>query len=488
MIRRLVAVALVVGAVLGLLRLDRSPEPASGREPSEQPAFARSDRGSVWYCAQVPREGETVQVAVVNTGPRVARARISGYGAAPVEAVPALNVEVGPRSRTVVAVSDLAAGLGGVVVELVGGPGLVEQRVTTEATSDVEACTPDASTAWYFPMANTERGASARLTLMNPFPTDASVDVAVAYDEGGRVPPGLRGLVVAGGTTRVVELGEYLQRREQFTATVRARAGRLVATLSQTGDGEGAGEGLVLHQGASAPSDRWWFADGVGAADVTERFVIMNPADEAVSVGLSVTADAADDLQPEPFVLDLPARRYAVVDLDRESRVPPTGRRWVEVVADGGVGVVVQRLLTVVGAGAEAAAVDRPPVADGLAASGGAAVVATEWVLGSIGLEDGPSVVVVANPDPSAIALVDLVALREGEEVALSEQVEVPPGSSLAVDVTAALGGAEGAPVVVRASTPVVVEARLTSSTRRDVAVLTATPRAGAVGAPPGAG
>ena len=160
---------------------------------------------------------------------------------------------------------------------------VVEHRFTFDGGADQAPCSTFSSDTWYFPAVVTTRDATARLTLFNPFPGDASVDIEVAFDTGVRQPTALSGLVVPAGTTRVVDLGEQVQRREQFSVTVETRSGGVVAELAQRFDGSGD----VADQrdcgwfpGAGAPLRtlvvRRWFRRSAAI----ERLVVHEPGDD----------------------------------------------------------------------------------------------------------------------------------------------------------------------------------------------------------------
>lgn len=483
--KRLGLLVAIAAAVVALVDWGAPATWPAAPVPVASPYVGPPGRGSVWYCAAGGGDGVAHQIVVANIGDEPLHARVVGYGDAATDLAPVAIVRVAARDRAVVDVADtLGSGVAAVVVELAGGSGFVEHRLLGGRSSDVDRCTTQASTRAYFPIVDTAKDlsagattpASARLWVFNPFPTDANVDVEVGSEESVRVPPALRGVVVPGGTVRSIELGEQaLQLRSQGTVAVRASAGRIVAELAQTGDGVGAGEGLRLQMGVSRPTTRWVFADGFAGAGVTERYVVMNPsATDVVTVEVAVGANVDESLRPEPFVREVEPRRFQVVDLHTETRLPEAGLRWVTVTASGG-GVVVARSVALDRAAADGTGVDRPDVANGLAGSAGSAVEATKWAFGSAGLEDGRQVVAVANPDAEAIAVVQLEILSGGKRRPIGEAFEVRPGTSFAVDVTDAVGSPGGV-LVLTAQSPVVAELRTTSASRVDLSVTTGTP------------
>ena len=84
------------------------------------------------------------------------------------------------------------------------------------------------------------------------------------------------------------------------------------------------------------------------------------------------------------------------------------------------------------------------------------------------------SVVSILNPDDEDIALVDLFTIVDGKRSASKSQLEVQPGTSLAVDV-GSISSVDFA-LELRSSSPVVIDRRLTSERRADLTISPAVP------------
>src|SRR5690606_15129253 len=170
-----------------------------------------------------------------------------------------------------------------------------------------------------------------------------------------------------------IELSEHAQRRDQFAVSIETRSGRVVAELAQATDGGTAPRGLRMQTGIPEPAMRWLFADSEGGAGIGERLVVQNPSADPLTVQVMVRPEgAAPEAYPDPFVLDLPGRRYAVIDLTAEARLPANGARTITVETDSPAGVVAARIVNVSGSGAW-------PIATGAANSTGSRVEATRW-------------------------------------------------------------------------------------------------------------
>jgi len=485
MIRRLPIVIVVVAAMLLLTRLDDphrvTPDAVS---PLVGAALDTDRAASTWYCAAAgaaTAEAVTHQL-IIMTPDAAVTAHVTGYRTTSGETVTS-TIEVPAHSQQIVAMADLAPDVGGATVEIEGGAATVAHRLFSADASDQSECVTDAGTESYFAAANTQLGATARVWLLNPFPTDASVDIRTSLDDGGvRVPKSLRGIIVPAKSSRMVDLNEEAaQRRSQFAFAVQARGGRVIAELAQTcfatentadDDCAPTGSGLRLQAGATTAANRWVFADSFGGAGVTEQLVVFNPSEDDTTVSVSVVPnDTPPESFPEPFLLDVPARRYATIDLTAEARVSPDVLRWIQVDDGDGDGVVVTKRVGINGAGGDGSAGGRPTVTAGLSSTSASSAQATRWFITSADpAPDSQSVIVIANPARDAIALVDISVIAAGATVAVQQQLEVPPLASLAVDLAGAIPA--GAPVglTVDSSNPVVVSARATSVARSDLA------------------
>jgi hypothetical protein len=414
-------------------------------------------------------------VTVSNPGDRPVRAHL----VSPREGADPLVADVAVPARTAVPVGADAFGgtQPGSISVSADGPVVASHRLTGEGVAEEAVCADRGGRTWYFPAADSFNGGttaagSALLWVYNPFPADASIDVTIVTEAGVRQPANLTGFVIGARSSRSIELADVAQRREQFAAVVETRAGRVVAELVQASDGtSSAPRGLRIQTGVSEPSMRWLFPDSEGVAGVEEQLVVQNPAAEPVTVQVAVQPDGADPAAyPEPFVLDVPARRYVVVELTKETRLPPAGARTITVETDARTGVVAERLVGVRSKGGW-------PLTSGTAGSTGARVESTRWTVPRLDrAEAGRSILRLVNTSPDSIALVDISAIAAGKAAAApgGDRVEVPAGGALTVDVGAA--AAPDVPTMLRleSSTPIVVERRAFASGNSDLWVVPA--------------
>lgn len=201
------------------------------------------------------------------------------------------------------------------LVELYGGMGSVYQKVRTATGSSVQACSPDASATWYFAGGSVLRNAALELSVVNPYPAPAVIDVSFATNEGEEQPLGVQGVVVPARGLAEVNVGAVLRQRLAIATTVSARTGDVVAWETQRvarpparppavakrtraearSEATAAGlnptlpvAGVALSLGSTAASRSWWWADGGEPVGVTETYEVYNPASTPASVDLEL--------------------------------------------------------------------------------------------------------------------------------------------------------------------------------------------------------
>ena len=367
------------------------------------------------------------------------------------------------RGRVELRLGDLVpAPLVAALVEADGGPVAVEHRVTGPHGVDVGPCASASAPVWHLASGATTRDARDVLVLFNPFPTDAIVDITFNTDAGSREPVRFQGFPVAAGTVVGVDIGDDVARESQVSATLRTRAGRVVAERLQEFDGSLGPEGLAVALGVPEASTAWAFPDGAVDDSHTERIVVYNPGGERAEVEVRVlpTTDGSKPA-PQPFRLSVRAGTFAVVDYGAEDRVVPGVEHATVVRSTNGVPVVVERATTQAGERDGDDDTDDGDDEGGEAAgdvtSGpGAVVAATRWAFpSSLGTDAAEVRIVAFNPDPERSVRVALLTVANGgkTEVDGAHGVEVPPGGRVALH-----DRAHGVAWVVEAETPVVVE------------------------------
>ncbi len=90
----------------------------------------------------------------------------------------------------------------------------VDQQVDGPLGGASSPCATAGSSNWYFATGATLINASVGLSLLNPYPTDAVVDLSFTTDQGVEMPQQFQGLVVPADGLLPVNLGDHLRRRQ----------------------------------------------------------------------------------------------------------------------------------------------------------------------------------------------------------------------------------------------------------------------------------
>lgn len=281
------------------------------------------------------------------------------------------QVDLPAQSRVEVRVGYIAAAeLAGAIVEVDGGEIAVEHQITGTLGQATAPCSTSASPTWSFPWGVTARGAQELLVFMNPFPDDATVDIAFATDEGVRDTARFQGFVVPGRSVVGAYIDQDITRKGQVSAQVQVRGGRLVVDRIQIFDGTDGRQGLTLALGVTRPRLAFAYPVGETGPGLTEQVVVFNPGDEVAEVEVDVHLDDPGAAPPpEPFALTVPPRRYSIIDVHAEERVPQGVGHSLVVRSVNGVPVTAERVTT---------ATD-PASRSGVGVTSGSPVAAPTW-------------------------------------------------------------------------------------------------------------
>jgi hypothetical protein len=444
-----VVLALVLAAAAFADRGTRA-RVAAAPPPDMAVAPGLSSVSSSWYCpgggAQPDTKADT-SVVVANPGSRPLTAsilvvpsegeRVSRQLSVPPNGVQSLRLQ-----------DALKAPFAAALVEIDGGPAVVEQAVTGLLGASASPCASAASDQWHFADGSTRREASLFISLFNPFPDNAIASLAFSTDQGRTEPRKLQGLVVPARSLVVVDVGDNARRRETVATTVAVRSGRLVASKLQLHEGGGR-KGMSLVLGAPSAGREWWFADGLTRDGVTETLVVYNPgnAESTVQVDLALEQGAA-----EPFDLTVPARDRVALVLNKESRVPKDDPHGITVTRRSGPDVVVERTVDALA----------PSPRTGFGDTMGSRRLSTRWYLAAgAANESTDEWVVVFNPGARPVQA-SFAVLAGGQRLPVDglQGVSIPPGHRQAFRIGDHLQRAQTS-MVVETTAPVVVERSL---------------------------
>ena len=425
--RRAPAVAAILAVLIGAAVVDNRVEPpvrqvvTEVQTPTGAPAASGS---SAFFCtgATAAEDGAANgTVVVANAGERAVSGTLTAF---PSEGdAREVAVRVPAAGRAAVRLGEVVtAPYVSALVELDGGQAVVELAASGPLGESITPCASGASTRWFFAEGITTKDATEILTLFNPFPEDAVVDMVFNTEEGEVTPQALTGLSVRGRGMLAVNVGDHVQRRESVAARISARVGRLVAGRLQTLDGSVSRKGMSVQLGAGAPGDVWYFPEGFLADGLSERFQLFNPSPDEAQVQVELTLDQG---AAEPIVLTVPGESRVTLSANDEARIPKNVAHAVTVRSTNGVGVVVERTV-------DAAS---PSSRSGLAITLGGRMASRAAVVAAGQLDDSTDEWVVVHNVSTRPARVTVTLLDNGTRVSPPglDRIEVGPRQRRAV-------------------------------------------------------
>ena len=348
----------------------------------------------------------------------------------------------------------------GAIVDVDGGAVAVTQVVDGPLGRSVSPCATSGSQHWYLPSGQTRVNASETVLLLNPYPTDAIVDLSFSSDQGAEAPQDFQGLDVPPGGLVAVPLGTHLRRRAFIATSITARTGNIVAweteivtppangaaivgtpaASSPLSDPALAVAGLTVTLGAPSAGSSWAWPDGLAGPSLDEQYVIYNPGPATASVRLSLGLQQGT---AEPIPLTVGPYQVVPVVAEQQARIPAGAPHTATVVSVNGVPVVAARTVT-----ANKAAVAGGLTVTGLGQMLGERLAAPGWIVAATATDSAHSgQLVVENPGTRAVKA---AVAGLGPAGSLS----VPPGGRSALPVPNGVNG----PLLVTASGPVYVE------------------------------
>lgn len=211
---------------------------------------------------------------------------------------------------------------------------IVEANLGTRSAGFVP-CSTTVSPSWYIPVGSTSLQHTTELALFNPFPGTALVDLQFWSERGADRPTALQGVAVPGGSLRVIELGDFVRRRERLATEVAVRSGRVIAATNHRFGGR-----AELSVGVPALSTQLFVPAAMWTEKRPEQFTFLNPGDSDSTIELTVTL-APDDV--EPFELIVPAGSSATFNPSTDGRVPAAAPYAVVAQVSAGPDVAMSR-------------------------------------------------------------------------------------------------------------------------------------------------
>ncbi|MET0800240.1 MAG: DUF5719 family protein [Actinomycetota bacterium] len=417
------------------------------KEPA--PAPEGSVETGAWLCPHGGGKGYEGTVFLANPGETEVSTRVTGLTAEGVSETSEVDVPPGGQVEVSVPARDRAAST---FVETFGGwvaAGWLVRGAGGEPGLGAEPCTPQASRSWFSAGATTGEGETSFLVVMNPFSTDAVLDVAMfATDRAPVRDSDLTDLTLSPRRSVAIRLNDYAQGEEALGVSIAVASGRAAAsTLVVSRD-----RGIESVVATPAPAARIDLLTSTGAGQ--SSLSVMVPTRVADQGGDAVRAPvgqlgstfaatlrSADPPQPAGGLSDQAQEPESAAVYP----VATAGASAVDLVVRDGAPVVAA--LRTVGVGKD----------DG--STGGSATPASSWIVTpTVAGDPSRPGVLVLNPG-SGDASVTVVSLPTGgaaEGTAAETTITVPGGSVGAVPgrflaaagATSMLLRSDGSPIV----------------------------------------
>ena len=382
--------ALTVGVSEWLKPAHTPSDEAANSGWRSQARVDTKEHRSTWFCAAGTsqpggRADETLTVANIG-GARAFTAEIkvsvmTGVGVSPskfdFKLAPVGNANSAatglPSIRSIPVSTILASPDPGIVIEATGAPVVVTHSVAGAGDVATSPCARGGSPEWYFGGGTTVLGAEQWLTLFNPFPGDAVVDLTFFTGIGVEAPSDAQGVVVAGTSRLSIPVHDLVPRRDAVATRVTTRRGRVIAEQVQSLDGRDGRRGITLTAGVPRLAKQWWFSGATAANGRITTASILNPGARRVSIRLDTALVGAVTLGP--IDIEVPPRSVVVTNVS--SRVPAgTPFAWRLSLRDSerksgesSAGIAVEALVSQSG------------ISSGLAADSGTPFASSSWYL-----------------------------------------------------------------------------------------------------------
>ncbi len=366
------AAAVALGGFLGTVAARNPPRTMLQPAALAAEAAPAGSASSSWYCPAAPgpaaRAGKT-ELLLVNAAPRAVQ-----VDAVIVDAQGSQRqheLELGPHAEAGLVPSQVIDGVWLAARILVaGGAVSVTELVDGRTGRSVTPCASEVASRWYFASGSTREGSTLRVTLFNPTPNLAVVDLSFVTASGSTNPAPFQGVVVAPWDLRVLTVGAYVQNQASIATAVTARSGAVVAGELQLYGPDGAG-GVAFELGAPAMST---LSDLPAVEDATggsSELVVFNPSARSERVDVAVRLPSGP---VHPFTQVLGPKSAWTLPTSEQIRIALEERYTVQVRAFG-PGVVVAR----VGAGTPHG--PAPWWAQDVTVTGAQASAARSWVV-----------------------------------------------------------------------------------------------------------
>jgi hypothetical protein len=263
-----------------------------GTTPHARPGLpARSPASGAWFCPHGGGDGWRTDLYVANPGDAPVEIRVTALATRRSEAPSTYTVQPGAELRFEAPSSDEAASS---YIEYFGGwvaAGWVTRAGGAQTGVAAEPCAPEPGTRWFAADGSTEQGQSAAIVVMNPFDSDAVVDVTVLSEHRAPIrQSSFTNVRIVAHHSALLRLNSVSADEPAAAAEVLAHAGRVaVSSLGVSGDG-----GIRGVVGVTEPSDEVLLS-GTGDVGQSTLAVTVPGADE-VRFGATLLSDGKPEV------------------------------------------------------------------------------------------------------------------------------------------------------------------------------------------------
>ncbi len=296
----------VIAAVLALFLLMAGSAAAEG-----DGGYQAAGASGTWFMAEGCTDyGMETWLLLQNPWDADSNVQVTFITEAGVHGTPlALTVPAESR-RTIDVGAYLVSGQVSVSVVTTSGAPVIAERAMygngrTWGTATMGA--PYAPSAWYFAEGCTAGGMETWLLVLNPYDTDAVIDIDLMTESGP--VPGLTGQAVPAFSRRTFDLGETVSTYD-LAASVVATSGQVVCERTMYGAGRAWATGTV---GTPQTDITWNFAEGCTAGGMETWLLLVNQGDKDAQ--FSVDFYSGGIKTSGPSAVELPAHTRRSVNV-----------------------------------------------------------------------------------------------------------------------------------------------------------------------------
>ncbi len=390
-----VSPALVFGLGLALILSVSPPAP----EPDPAPGLAEPP---VAVCATQEGADRSTNLAITST--------VAGEGLVTVFSGGATagtgRFETGESGTVTVPMGTISAvGEAAALVEFPTSDSAVATVSIGSLSLSAEACSRIPERQTVIGGANTLEGSALHLQLMNPYATEALVDISAFSESGREASEALVGIIVPPRSSVIIDVGNILPGRESLSMTLDTDRGSVVASLRADIEGESAVWRPV------APTESWLLAAPGFSVGDRDLIIVSTVAED---VAYQVDVYGPEGLEEEVLEGVVVGRGQQVIDLSSLRE----GAMAVRVVAEAPIAVF-----------------GRYSAPGGLAITDATPTSGSDWLLPGAGnVAEASTAVVIVNVGLEAADL----TLTQLKDSSITSTISIEPG---AVFETALDGG-----------------------------------------------